>query len=165
MSFTVPLEYGWLIVAAAIFGAMASYYISIELHHGAVFASGFIGLLSGLLIPPIYPEIGNTLAIILFCSSFAGMSTDKRFPHTHLLAIVGAVIGLSFIFSASFLVGFGGKLGTIAFGSGIAVRGYIDLYESWTPEGWNFFSGIFRRRKTMIYSSSSIMDTVLCESF
>ena len=88
-SFTVPLEYGWLIVAAAIFGAMASYYISIELHHGAVFASGFIGLLSGLLIPPIYPEIGNTLAIILFCSSFAGMSTDKRFPHTHLLAIVG----------------------------------------------------------------------------
>ncbi|MHA1713801.1 MAG: hypothetical protein ACTSW4_07185, partial [Candidatus Ranarchaeia archaeon] len=124
----VPEGWIWLIILSSVFGAVITFYISVELRRGGVFASGFVGLLAGLLLPTFHHEIGNIVAITIFCASFAGMSTNKRFPHIGFLAIVGLVIGLSFIFSTTVFMGLGGKLGTIAFGSGIAVRGYIDVY-------------------------------------
>ena len=44
------------------------------------------------------------------------------------MAIVGAVLGLVYMFAAPFLGGAGGKLGCMAFGSNMAVRGLVDAF-------------------------------------
>ena len=122
-------DVGWLIVVYSIVAAVVTFCISIHLEHGAVMASGVVGLVGGLVLPAVHPDIGTTLAPMVICASFAGMSSAKRFPHAVLMAIAGLVAGLVFIYCMPFLGGAGGKLGTIAFGSVMAVPGYVHLAE------------------------------------
>lgn len=122
-------DVGRLIVVYSIIAAVVAFCISIYLKRGAVMASGIVGLVGGLVLPAIYPDIGGTLAIPFICASFAGMSSAKRFPHIVPLAIAGLVAGLVFIYSMPLLCGAGGKLGTTAFVSVMAVRGYLNLVE------------------------------------
>ncbi len=120
---------GWVIVAYSMIAGVVTFCISIYLKHGAVTASGIVGLVGGLVLPAVHPDIGGTLAVMVICASFAGMSSAKRFPHIVPMAIASLAAGLVFIYGAPFLGGAGGKLGTTAFGSVIAVRGYLDFVE------------------------------------
>jgi hypothetical protein len=92
-------------------------------------ASGIVGVVAGLILPVLFPEIGGTLAVMAICASFVGMSSAKHFPNALPLAVAGLFLGLIFIYSMPFLGGAGGKLGTMAFGSGLAVRGFMDLLQ------------------------------------
>ena len=67
--------------------------------------------------------------MVVICASFAGMSGKNRFPHTWLMLIAGLFSGLVFMFSLPSLGGAGGKLGTIAFGSVIALKGIMELLD------------------------------------
>ncbi|MFB0556873.1 MAG: hypothetical protein ACETVW_03355 [Dehalococcoidia bacterium] len=122
-------DVGWLIVVYSIIAAVVTFCISIYLKRGAVMASGIVGLVGGLMLPAIHPDIGGTLATMVICASFAGMSSAKRFPHIVPLAIAGLVAGLVFLYSMPLLCGAGGKLGTTAFVSVMAIRGYLNLVE------------------------------------
>jgi len=122
-------DVGWSIVVVAILAAVATYCINHYLKHGAVMASGIVGLVAGLLLPVLVPEIGGTLAVVAICASFVGMSSAKHFPNAVPVAVAGLFIALVFIYSAPYLGGAGGKLGSMAFGSGLAVRGFMDLLE------------------------------------
>ncbi len=122
-------DVGWLIVVYSIIGAVVTFYINHNLGHGAVMASGIVGLVGGLVLPAVHPEVGGTLAAMVICASFAGMSSNKHFPGIVPMAIAGLFAGLVFFYGAPFIGGAGGKLGTTAFGSVMAVRGYMDLIE------------------------------------
>jgi hypothetical protein len=116
-----------LIVGYAVMAAVLTFWVNVKLGHGAVMASAVVGLIGGLVLPQVYLEIGGTLAVVVFCASFAGMSSGERFPRGVMMWIVGLVTGLIFVYSTPLGGGAGGKLGTIAFSASLAVRGFYDL--------------------------------------
>jgi len=122
-----------VIVLCSVAAAVITYWLSITLGHGPVIASGIVGISGGLVLPAIYPETGGTLAVMAICASFAGMSSRPQFPRWWMMLVVGLLTGLVFVNSMPLLGGAGGKLGTIAFGSCLAVRGYLDLIERSRP--------------------------------
>jgi len=118
-----------LIVVCAVVATAVTYWLNDVLGHGPVIASGIVGITGGLILPAVHPEIGGTLAVMTICASFAGMSSNTRLPRWTMVLMVGLATGLIFVNSMPLLGGAGGKLGTIAFASVLAVRGYYDLVE------------------------------------
>ena len=118
-----------LIIAYAVIATVLTFWINVTLGHGAVIASAIVGLTGGLVLPAVHPVVGNLLAVVVFCASFAGMCSGERFPKASAMWLVGIVAGLIFVFSMPVGGGAGGKLGTIAFASCLAVRGYSDLVQ------------------------------------
>ena len=116
-----------LIILVALIATPLTYYFNVIRGHGPVLASGFVGLLGGLILP-IIPEIGGTLAVVAICASFAGMSSKARCPHIWMLVVAGLFIGIIYVYSTPIFGGAGGKLGTIAFGSILAVYGFLSLF-------------------------------------
>jgi len=116
-----------LIVLYAVIGAVVTMVISLRFKHGPVMASGIVALTAGLLLPVIHPEVGGQLAVMVTCATYAGMSNYERVPNEAYMAIAALFAGLIFIFSQPFIQGGGGKLGTTAFGSVIAIRGMIEF--------------------------------------
>ncbi len=119
----------WIIIVCSIIATVSTYTLNVKLRHGPVLASSVVGLTSGLILPALYPEIGSTLAVMAVCASFAGMSGEQHFPRLTQMVLVGAITGAIFIYSMPLLGGAGGKLGTIAFGSVLAVKGYVGAAE------------------------------------
>ncbi len=133
---------GWdgrmLIILYSIAACVSTFSISIYLKQGPVMASGVVGLVGGLVLPVIHPGFGETLAVLVICASFAGMSSTKRFPKLWPLFVAGVFTGIIFIYTLPFLGGAGGKLGTIGFGSVIAMRAFLDLMEKCSFSGVKF---------------------------
>jgi hypothetical protein len=122
LSAPVPTwDIGGLLIVYSILGAVITRVFSIRLKHGAVMASSVVGLLGGLILPALHPEVGSTLAVMVICASFAGMSSADRIPNEVSMAVAGLIAALVFMFTSPYLGGAGGKLGTIAFGSVIAL--------------------------------------------
>ncbi|TVQ37122.1 MAG: hypothetical protein EA384_12725 [Spirochaetaceae bacterium] len=121
-------DVGWLLLVYCIAGAAVTFILSVWFGQGAVMASGMVGLAAGLLLPALHgPALGGTLAVGVYSASFAGMSGTNRFEKAYWLAIGGVMVTLAFMYSAPFMGGGGGKLGTIAFGSMIGVRGLMEI--------------------------------------
>lgn len=102
------------IIIVSIIAALVTYYISIPLGKGAVFASALVTLVSGIVFPHFVPEGGSTLAIMATTASYAAMVAPVKFPKMWEMAFVGLIAALLFIATSSAYVGVGGKLGTIA---------------------------------------------------
>lgn len=115
-----------MMILVSLIAAPLTYYFNVIRGNGPVLASGFVGLVGGLILP-IIPEIGGTLAVVAICASFAGMSNKVRCPKIWMLVVAGLLIGVIFAFATPIFGGAGGKLGTIAFGSVMAVYGYNSL--------------------------------------
>ncbi len=124
--------YAWSIgaplVVYATVGAVLTFVLSHRYRAGAVLASAVVGLLAGLLLPLAHgAEAGSLYAVAAFCGSFAGMSGLERFGHVGWMVPAGAICGLILMYSAPFLGGAGGKLGTAAFGAVIGVHGLTQI--------------------------------------
>lgn len=119
---------GRLIIFYSVLAALATFITSIRWQQGPVFSSGLVGLAGGLILPRVYPGFGTLLGVIVICASFAGMSSPKRITSNLQMCAAGVLSGLFFIYTLAHFPGAGGKLGTIAFMSCIAVRGCIDLF-------------------------------------
>jgi hypothetical protein len=113
---------GFLIIVFSVIAAVLTFYINEWLKKGPVMASGIVSLVFGLALPHLYPGMGNILALVIICASFAGMASRERFRTLTPMAFAGIVCGLGYIFSMPYLGGPGGKLGTIAFGSVLPTR-------------------------------------------
>ncbi len=118
-----------MIILVSLIATPLTYYLNAIRGNGPVLASGVVGLLGGLILPVIFPQIGGTLAVVTICASFAGMSSKARCPGIWVLFITGLFIGVIFVYSTPIFGGAGGKLGTIAFGSIMATYGYISLFQ------------------------------------
>ncbi len=115
-----------LIILVSLIATPLTYYFNVIRGNGPVLASAFVGLLGGLILP-IIPEIGGTLAVVAICASFAGMTAKARCPKIWMMLVAGLLIGVIFVYSTPIFGGAGGKLGTIAFGSVMAVYGFLSL--------------------------------------
>jgi len=132
--FTHPGVPGWnvgtLLVITSVVAAVATYYLNNNRKQGPVLASAVVGLIAGILLPKLpglAEGVGTTLGVMAICASFAGMSNTKRMPSWIPMAVVGLSAALVYMFANPFIGGTGGKLGTIAFGSNMAIRGLMDL--------------------------------------
>lgn len=117
----------WVLLFAFI-AAPLTFFLNCTLGNGPVLASGAVGLVGGLLLPVLFPQIGNTLAVVVICASFTGMSSTKRCHRFWHMLVAGLFTGILFIFTTPLLGGAGGKLGTIAFASIISTNGFIQMY-------------------------------------
>lgn len=114
----------YTIVVFACIGAAATFALHAGAGRNPVAASASIGLAAILLLPYIYgAEAGNTLAVVTFCASFIGMTSNKRTTSWLLIGVSSLSAALMFIFSPAYLHGAGGKLGTIAFASILSCKG------------------------------------------
>ncbi len=122
-------ELGILIMLIAFIAAPLTFFLNCRLKNGPVLASSAVGLLAGLTLPFFFPVHGSTLAVVAFCASFTGMTSQNRCPAFWQMLVAGVFTGVLFIFATPLLPGAGGKLGTIGFASIISVWGYIHLYQ------------------------------------
>jgi hypothetical protein len=123
-----PFDLAWHIVLYATIAAVLTYWLSVSLKWGPVLASAVVGLAGGLLLPLLHPISGGMLAVVVFCASFTGMSSPERLPGIGLMTLAGLFTGIIFLYSMPIFGGAGGKLGTIAFGSSLAVWGYRQTF-------------------------------------
>jgi hypothetical protein len=86
------------IVVFSTLAAIATYVLSVRLKHGGVMASAVVGLTGGLILPTVFDgKTGETLAVMVMCASFAGMSSAERFPSVVMVAAAGLVTGLFYM--------------------------------------------------------------------
>jgi hypothetical protein len=113
------------ILLCAVLATAFTFYLSVTLDHGAVLASGGTALISGLILPNLFPgEVGDTLAVMATCASFAGMSSPKRITNWWAVMAMGLFTGMIYILSMPLAGGAGGKLGTISFGVAVSVSAW-----------------------------------------
>ncbi|WP_115863600.1 hypothetical protein [Halorussus litoreus] len=119
-----------LTVPIAAVAAVVTAVMSVRCELGAVLGSALVGLVAGLTLPVVVPDVGELLATVAFCASFVGMSTRERLGREVGIGLAGALCGLVFIVVAPAFVGAGGKLGTTAFISCLALAGADRLVTS-----------------------------------
>ncbi|WP_440770745.1 hypothetical protein [Natronorubrum sp. DTA28] len=121
-------ELAHLIVPVAVAGAIATVVLSVRLEWGAVVGSGVVGVIASVVFPLAVPAFGATLAAVAFCASFVGMSSTERLSGLVQIGVAGGLSGLVFLLVTPAFGGSGGKLGTIAFVSCIALIGVVEIY-------------------------------------
>lgn len=102
------------IVLVSIIAGISTYTISIVLKKGPVFASAIVTLVSGIIFPHFFPELGTSLMAVATCSSYAGMVSVKNISKVVEMAILSAIVGIMFLITTNAYLGVGGRLGTIA---------------------------------------------------
>ncbi len=109
--------------------SVITFILSTQAGLGAVTASGAVGLVAAIAVKPY--------AVPIFCGSFLGMCSPDHFSMGQFI-IASVVVGVIFVATKDVFNGYGGKLGTIAFGAalltGIIVRAdFLDpiVYDSW----------------------------------
>ncbi len=118
-----PLEPSCLIPVVITCGISSaiSFWINNRMKQGGVIASGVVALTGGLLLPAVIPTIGGTLAACCACGSYVGMSSLTRI-HDEISAVsAGILAGLCYYWGITVIAGAGGRLGTTAFGSVLAI--------------------------------------------
>lgn len=113
----------WLVVPTAAVAAALTVALGVRYGLGAVVASAAVGLVAGLGLPALLPGTGGTLATAAFCASFVGMVAPGRLDGELRVGAAGALSGAVFVALSPALAGAGGKLGTTAFLSCLAVYG------------------------------------------
>ncbi|MBX0294259.1 hypothetical protein [Haloarcula nitratireducens] len=124
LAFTVPVAVGSAVLTIA---------LSERLDLGPVLASSLVGLAAGLVAPVAFPDVGDLVATVAFCSSFVGMSTTERVESAGGAGLAGALCGVVFVAVAPAFGGAGGKLGTVAFVACLSVFGAGELRNALVP--------------------------------
>ncbi len=127
-------DVGGLLVVYCVIGAFLTFVLSVWFGQGPVMASGMVALAGGILLPPIYgADLGGTLAIGVTCATYAGMSGTNRFEQARWMLPAGVLCAFILMYTAPYLGGIGGKLGTAAFGAVIGIRGLIMIVDRLKP--------------------------------
>lgn len=117
-----------LVLGVTVVGAVATFSLHTRLPLGPVLASAIVGAVTGILLPVAFGDVGGTLAAAAFGASFTGMATTARVPNEGWMALAGLAVGLTFVYTMPYLGGSGGKLGTIAFISCLAIYGTVGTF-------------------------------------
>ncbi|QCR23424.1 hypothetical protein [Pontibacter sp. SGAir0037] len=114
-------------VVFVVLGAVLTFYLNVTIQLGPVIAAGTTGTIASFI-----PEL-NRKSVLLrevpasaYCGAFVGMSSPSIAGNIVFILFASFVAGLLLVFSKNIFRGFGGKLGTIAFG-GVAVA-YIIIF-------------------------------------
>ncbi|HHY68928.1 MAG TPA: hypothetical protein PLB36_00875 [Bacillota bacterium] len=110
----------FIVLTGAISSAL-SFFINNRLKKGGVIASGLVALVGGIFLPLMFPQAGGILTPVCACGSYVGMSSISRLPDELFATIAGVLSGFAYYWGILLLGGAGGRLGTTAFGSVLAV--------------------------------------------
>lgn len=114
-------------VLVAVIATFITYYISLHLNKGPVFASAVVTLFSGLLFSYLIPEGGTELGAVAACGSYGAMVSREKFPQISDMIFVGVLCGIIFILTEDVFVGVGGRLGSIAAIAGLTLLGFKNI--------------------------------------
>lgn len=107
-----------LILFVSIFGAISTYYFYNTLQQPPVRSSAFLSLIVAYLFfwfPDFFPkDIAESLPYVFMGSTFVGM-TSSRITNINWIALSGLLFGVMILLLQDAFVGYGGKLGAIAF--------------------------------------------------
>ncbi len=98
-----------------IIGAVATYYIGLELGLGKVVSAGLVGSLGALIPILTHNKRHEELSGAIYCGAFVGMSSSLILDNLFLVSVAGLLSGIVYVASKNVLNGIGGKMGTIAF--------------------------------------------------
>ncbi len=104
-------------LSGSVFGAVATYFANHTLGLGAVIAASLVGLLGACTPALLRHKNANLLPLLIYCGAFIGMSSMQVLDRLSAVAQAGLVAGFIFWLTQYVYEGFGGKLGTIAFGA------------------------------------------------
>ncbi|MCM8570427.1 hypothetical protein NE848_13620 [Gramella jeungdoensis] len=116
-------------VAASVLGALLTYFLNLEFDLGGVLAAGIVGL-TGAMLPYINKQSGllKEIPVAMYCGSFVGMTTPGIANGYLFILYAGLLTGMLLVLAKNILTGYGGKLGTIAFGGVSIVYSVIYLF-------------------------------------
>ena len=112
-----------LIIIGGCFGAIATYYLQ-KIGLNAVIASCIVGLV-GALIGYFFKT--EDITYVIFAGSFVGM-TAISITSLPIICIAGTLCGVLYLFTENHFIGYGGKLGAIAFVSLIIVSSLFWMF-------------------------------------
>lgn len=110
-------------VLSCIFGAIATYLLSVRMKTGPVMASSIVTLIGGIFLPPTCPLIAQNLASGLTAGTYAGMSSKEIIRSNPAIGLAGMIAGIILVLGFPVFYGWGGKLGVVAFIGVTCVRG------------------------------------------
>ncbi|OAA31638.1 hypothetical protein AT15_06075 [Kosmotoga arenicorallina S304] len=125
---SISFRTGLYIFIYSIAGVLLTHVLSVRLDRNIVASSSAVSLIAGLVFPVVYSDSGSTIAAATMCASFVGMSSKKILRHEFDALLSGAMMGIFFLMSVEHFGGAGGKLGTIAFGSALSLKGLRDFW-------------------------------------
>lgn len=108
---------GTLVTISVLLGAILTYFVNHDLELGPVIGAGSIGVIASF-IPSIFPKSKQVEVVppAVYAGAFVGMSGGHVLDNMALVALAGFFAGLIYVMTQRSFSGFGGKLGTIAFG-------------------------------------------------
>lgn len=106
---------------ALVIGSLLTFYLNNYLEWGAVVSSAAVGLAGGLL-PYLNPSSQGlkSAALAIYCGTFVGMASTSLFDEIQYIFIASAISGLFYIYTRGLFIGYGGKLGSVAFSGVLA---------------------------------------------
>ncbi len=96
-------------------GALIAFFLKVTLALGAVVSAGLTGLMAALIFPG--------LSVPIYCGAFVGMTSAALFTEYGDLCLAAAIAGGIYLLTQRIFLGYGGKLGTIAF-AGTFITGF-----------------------------------------
>lgn len=107
----------FLLSLLLIIGAVVCYILNVKLDLGSVVSTGFVGLMASF-VPKILSKNSNynQSPTYIYCGAFIGMCSYEIAGSISFIIISASLSAIIYCMSKNVLVGYGGKLGTIAFG-------------------------------------------------
>lgn len=104
-------------VLFVVMGGLYTNFLSVRLGWGPVMGAAAVGLI-GSFVPQLFKKLKRltSMPTAMYCGAFVGMSATTVL--NSYLAVLGASLaaGVIYVLAKNLFPGFGGKLGTIAFG-------------------------------------------------
>lgn len=118
------LEDAYLILFAVL-GAVATFYLNTKINLGSIISASLVGFIASFA--PNFDKKSSILKefpAAVYCGSFVGMTSSQVAPNIKFILFAGFIAGAILMLSKNIFNGFGGKLGTIAFG-GVAITSVL----------------------------------------
>lgn len=114
-----------LTVAFVFFGAIITYVLSVSFGLSSVLSASLVGLVVSF-IPSLFKNNNFIKGIptAVYCGSFVGMTDVSIAPDYIFIALASVITGFLLVGTKDTFHGFGGKLGTLAFG-GVTLAFFI----------------------------------------
>lgn len=115
------------IFVMVILGGVSTFYINHKLKKGPVFASAIVTFFSGIVLPFLFKDSGLTMAAATAAGSYIGMSGKEQIQNSMEIIVASIFLSTLFVISNDVFIGIGGKLGTMACISVMALYGIKTL--------------------------------------
>lgn len=103
-------------------GTLCTYFMNHSLGFGPVIASSLIGLIASFLLP--------SMAVPIYCGSFAGMVSHLLVSENSAIIIIALFTGILYVIASETFKGYGGKLGATAYFATLLTSIFFDTYTS-----------------------------------